>query len=254
VILVRDPEWIFAYWEINDKSRLNHDLLRGRHDKTLALRIFDVTGVKFNGANANRFYDVIINDYAVSWYLRMPEVNRSWCVDLGYYDTRSGNFITLARSNTVTTPPCSVSPKGDDEWMQIKGEQYEEILRLSGGFDIKDFRGSENLLRSISEKIKLQVEQSQGASGGITSSQPGKQDTGENNFWLTVNTDLIVYGATQRGALVTIQGKKAPVREDGTFSVYFSLPDGIQIIPVKAVNAGKNQEQEITPKITKETS
>jgi hypothetical protein len=52
---------------------------------------------------------------------------------------------------------------------------------------------------------------------------------------------------------VTIQGKKIPLREDGTFSIYFSLPDGIQIIPVKAVNAGKDQEREITPKIIKET-
>lgn len=253
VIMVRDPEWIFAYWEINDKIRIKHDLLRGRHDKTLALRIFDVTGVKFNGANANRFYDVIINDYAVSWYLRMPEVNRIWCVDLGYYDTQSGNFTTLARSNTVKTPPGAVSLKDDEEWMQIKEGQYEEILRLSSGLDIKDFRGSENLMRSIAEKINLQLERSLGASGSVTSGQTGKQETNKNNFWLTVNTDIIVYGATEPGAMVTIQGKKASVRKDGTFSVYFSLPDGTQTISVKAVNARKDEERKITPKIIKET-
>ncbi|MBN1901047.1 DUF4912 domain-containing protein [Candidatus Sumerlaeota bacterium] len=253
VILVRDPEWIFAYWEINDKTRTLHNLPRGRHDKTLALRIFDVTGIEFNGSNANRFYDVIINDYAVSWYLRMSEVNRSWCVDLGYYDIERGGFVTLARSNIANTPPGGVSFKGDEEWMRVGGEEYGKILRLSGGFDIEDFRGSENLLRSIAERIKLQVERSQGASGAVSSGQTGTQNKKEDAFRLTVNTDLIVYGATQPGARVTIQGKSVPVGNDGTFSVYFSLPEGAQNIPVKAVNAGMNRECEKTLKITKET-
>ncbi len=253
VLLVRDPEWVFAYWEINDETRASHNLVRGKHSKTLALRVFDVSDIDFDGTNAHRFYDVIINDYAVSWYLRMPEVNRSWCVDIGYYDEKSGEFMALARSNTVRTPPSYVSEHADEEWMQVSQERFEEILRLSGGLNVLDFSGSENVLQAMSERLKVRIEQAGGASGAIASGQVVKRPPVRKDFWLTVNTDLIVYGATEPDARVTIQGRVVTLRNDGTFSIRFSLPDGTRVIPVRAVNAAGNREREITPKVKKET-
>jgi len=253
VLLVRDPEWIFAYWEINDDTRSKHNLIRGRHNKTLALRVYDVTGVDFNGSNALRHYDVIINDYAVSWYLRMPEVNRSWCVDMGYYHETKGDFVTLTRSNIVRTPPGAISSSVDEEWMRVTSGQYAEIMRLSGGLDVKDFRGSEHMIKAISEKLKLQVEQSQGISGGIASAHIVKKPLSEKDFWLMVQTDLIVYGATEPDARLTIQGKEISLRKDGTFSIHFSLPDGVQLIPVKAVNGAGDMEREIVIQVKRET-
>jgi len=253
VLLVRDPEWVFAYWEINDEMRFRHSLERGVHNKTLAFRVYDVTDIIFDGTNAHRYYDVIINDYALSWYLRMPEVNRSWCVDLGYYDPKSGDFVLLARSNTVTTPPGRISNIIDEKWMQVSQEHLEEIMRLSGGFGPFDFRGSENVIRDISEKLKIQIEQAGGASGALASGQISIRPAEKKNFWLVVNTDLIVYGATEPNAKVTIQGKTVPLRKDGTFSVRFTLPDGTMDIPVRAVNASGDSKREIIPKVKKET-
>ena len=68
-----------------------------------------------------------------------------------------------------------------------------------------------------------------------------------------VNTELIVYGATEPDAKVTVSGKEIALRPDGTFSLRFSLPDGKQIIPVKAVSADSLDERVITPVVTKET-
>jgi len=253
VLLVRDPEWVFAYWEINDSARAQHGLARGMHNKTLALRVYDITDITFTGSNAHRSYDVIINDFTMSWYLRMPEIHRSWCVDLGYYDPQSGDFISLARSNTVQTPSNRISPLADEQWMQISQERLEEILRLSGGFSLMDLRGSENVLRAISEKLKIQIEQAEGASAAITSGQIIRRPSLEKDFWLVVNTDLIVYGATEPDARVTVQGKPVTLRKDGTFSLRFTLPDGSLMIPVCAINPDGDREREIVPKVKKET-
>ncbi|MCX7000310.1 MAG: DUF4912 domain-containing protein [Candidatus Sumerlaeota bacterium] len=254
VLLVRDPEWVFAYWEINDEIRFRHGLERGAHTRTLAFRVYDITDIIFDGTNAHRYYDVIINDYALSWYLRMPEVNRSWCVDLGYYEPKSGDFVLLARSNTVTTPAGRISHIIDEKWMQVSQEHLEEILRLSGGFGPFDFRGSENVIRDISEKLKIQVEQAGGASVAVASGQIPPRPATKKDFWLVVNTDLILYGATEPNAKVTVQGKAVPLRKDGTFSVRFTLPDGTMVIPVRAVNASGDKEREIIPKVKKETN
>jgi len=253
VLLVRDPEWVFAYWEINDATRSFHNLLRGEHQKTLVLRVYDITDVDFDGDNAHRHYDVIVNDYAINWYLRMPELNRSWCVDLGYYDPEAGTFVTLARSNAIATPPATVSPFADEKWMQVSREQTEEILRLSGGLESMEEKGSEGIAQSLSSRIRARVESS-GSSDRMSSGQVSRLPRGrDKDFRLTVNADLIIYGATEPDASVTVQGKEVELRQDGTFSIRFSLPDGTQVIPVRAVNARGDRELEIIPSVKKET-
>ena len=45
-------------------------------------------------------------------------------------------------------------------------------------------------------------------------------------FWFNVNAELIIYGATEPTARVTLGGHEIKLRPDGTFSYRFSLPDG----------------------------
>ena len=56
-------------------------------------------------------------------------------------------------------------------------------------------------------------------------------------FWFNVNAELIVYGATERDATVSIGGRKIKLRPDGSFSYRFALPDGRYEMPVVAVSA-----------------
>jgi hypothetical protein len=60
-------------------------------------------------------------------------------------------------------------------------------------------------------------------------------------FWLQVNVELIVYGATDPDAQVTVAGRPVELRPDGTFSLRFSLPDGDYELPVAAVSADGGQ-------------
>jgi hypothetical protein len=70
---------------------------------------------------------------------------------------------------------------------------------------------------------------------------------GAQEFWLWVKTELILYGATEPDARVTIDGLPVNLRDDGTFSVRFALPEGEQAYPVHAVNAASDHTIEITP-------
>ncbi|HEU5396398.1 MAG TPA: DUF4912 domain-containing protein [Verrucomicrobiae bacterium] len=74
-----------------------------------------------------------------------------------------------------------------------------------------------------------------GAITGISS--PTKAAEKPKGFWFNVNAELIVYGATERDATVTIGGRKIKLRRDGSFSYRFALPDGDYEMPVVAISA-----------------
>jgi hypothetical protein len=59
----------------------------------------------------------------------------------------------------------------------------------------------------------------------------------EKGFWFNVNAELIIYGATEPGAKVTLGGHPIKLRPDGTFSYRFALPDGQYELPAVAVSA-----------------
>jgi len=59
----------------------------------------------------------------------------------------------------------------------------------------------------------------------------------QKGFWFNVNAELIIYGATEPGAKVTLGGHAIKLRPDGTFSYRFALPDGEYELPAVAVSA-----------------
>jgi hypothetical protein len=77
------------------------------------------------------------------------------------------------------------------------------------------------------------------SSSGISSltSPHGGAPAGPGGFWFNVNAELIIYGATEPDAKVSIGGNKVKLRPDGTFSYRFALPDGQYELPVTAVSA-----------------
>ena len=75
----------------------------------------------------------------------------------------------------------------------------------------------------------------------------------ERGFRLNLSTELIVYGATEPDATVTIQGHPVRLSPDGTFRLRLALPDGEQTIGVKAVRADGEESREITPVVSRRT-
>lgn len=56
-------------------------------------------------------------------------------------------------------------------------------------------------------------------------------------FWFNVNAELVIYGATEPDAAVTIGGRSIKLRPDGTFGYRFALPDGEYFLPAVATSA-----------------
>jgi len=250
VALVRDPEWVFLYWEIADEMRHRLGIPRGGHSNPMALRVYDITGVHFDGLNAHSFYDVEINDFATSWYLRIPESERAYVVDLGVYDTE-GTFQVIARSNAILVPPAGMSAHAGEEWMNVTEEQFAEIYRLSGGLRLRDQMGSVEISRRQQYDLVAELRRQwvgsgmwSGASGAVQPPPPKRK-----GFWLEVGCDVIIYGATEPGSTVTLQGR--PIH--GRFHARFAFPDGRIELPVRAVSEDGDDAREVIPVVERET-
>ena len=72
-------------------------------------------------------------------------------------------------------------------------------------------------------------------------------------FWFQLDAELIVYGATEPNARVTLQGEPVKLRPDGTFTMRFSLPDSRQIIPAVAASADGVEERTIVLAVERNT-
>ncbi len=67
--------------------------------------------------------------------------------------------------------------------------------------------------------------------GSGVSTLPGRS----RNFWLVADAELIVYGATEPDATLTIGDKVVPLEPDGTFRFQMAFPDGNIDYPIRAV-------------------
>jgi len=163
VLLIRDPWWIFAYWEVlrcKEEGIIRKIESNGDVSAKSVLRVYDVTGVNFNGKNANSFFDIDLKGSATNWYINVGTPDRSWVVDIGIVSKR-GDFYLLARSNSVRTPRFGISDQLDAEWMMPE-EEYWRMFGLSGGFGVG--KGSLEVREMIKKRLEEQI-----SSGGISS-------------------------------------------------------------------------------------
>ncbi|NEQ19357.1 MAG: DUF4912 domain-containing protein, partial [Microcoleus sp. SIO2G3] len=72
-------------------------------------------------------------------------------------------------------------------------------------------------------------------------------------FWLIADAELIVYGATEPDATVTIGGRPIKLNPDGTFRFQMSFQDGLIDYPILAVAADGEQTRSIHMKFNRET-
>jgi hypothetical protein len=248
VLLVRDPHWAFTYWEVtHGKLEAGMAQLGCNGSGSLTLRVYDVTDTDFNGHNAHNFRDIGVYERVGSWYVNTGMPGRSFIIDLGL-KAPDGRFITLARSNAVKTPPDTVSSILDEEWV-LPEQDYRRIFALSGGYSSIGASSAE-LHASALNRVAFGMASPGMGSMALMSPMMKKK---ERAFWFVLNTELIVYGATEPDAAVTMMGEKIQLRPDGTFTMRFALPDGQQIIPVSATSADEVETRWITPQVHRET-
>lgn len=265
-ILPRDPICVFAYWSISKdsyeklKNQYGSDIFDGAK---LVIRVYDTTDISFDGNNANRYFDVFVTPNSDSWYINVGEFNRAWCADIGYL-TKEGKFITVARSNKVYMPRYGVSNITDEQWALLQVE-FEKLLRISGvnkigmsSFDIAKLmreRWEEIVSISLpSSHTNIPTSSSSTVFQPRNIQQPNSQEQkGTKNFWLRADTEIIISGATEPDATLTLKGQPVKLSADGTFSLRFYLPNGEDKYSIQATSADGSMTKTITFEVEKDT-
>jgi hypothetical protein len=104
-LLVRDPEWIFAYWDVKPQSL--EELAKSLGERALALSRLTLRVVDPVSGGSS---DILLPPGARWWYVRTDAARRTYRAELGV-TLPSGEFRRLAESNTVVTPRVGPSPE-----------------------------------------------------------------------------------------------------------------------------------------------
>ena len=237
--MVRDPHWIFTYWEITDSTfgELERRFKEDWKKCSMILRVYD----RSNGSH----FDITLTEGARNWYIQVSPEGR-YQIAIGVIDPKGG-FFEIMVSNIVETPRLGVSEVIDDRWM-IPEELFDLIFSASGGHDL---HAASAELRELVERRMLEQMGSETVSsfGSGALRAPEK----ERGFRLWVAAELILYGATEPDARLTVQGKETKLRGDGSFSMRLALPDGKIEIPVTAVSADRIEERTVETRVEKKS-
>lgn len=123
-LLVKDPEWLFAHWDVDPQSlaRVRQELgERASALSRLTLRVTD----PHNGGESR----VLLPEGARSWYVRADRAERSYQAQLGL-TLPSGEFRSLAESNTVRTPRSGPSAEGAPRRARYDGASLSATIAM----------------------------------------------------------------------------------------------------------------------------
>ena len=270
VFLPRDPEWSYVFWELSERDR-NKAMSQGA--TRLSLRLLDVTGKGDGGINKGALREVTVDSHSTEWYLPIPLGDRDYQVELGY--RYKGQWISLAFSSSAKVPsqhpsdvildqfvPFSLDATSSsfvDESLlkdELRDSGLHQRLYQSATTTLRKTRiGSEEFQENSATDQRLKNINESGS--GIWAS--GRNDSGigfvpvENSFWLVADAELIIYGATDPSAQLTIGTENVPLAADGTFRLQVPFRDGIQNYPIKAIDSEGKEQRNITMKFERVT-
>lgn len=295
VLLPRDPQWAYAYWDIPVEHK---NELRYHGGQQLALRIYDVTDINLDSQSPHSIQEYPIDEMAREWYLPIPVSDRSYTIDIGYR-CGDGRWLVLARSASVSIPPVYPSDWIEDIFITVPweeelvgktfvelvppshkasasggsattGDQNEIYDRIFGMADsVESLRIAGSLYGSMQHAPIESLSSFVFPSGvgmwalptasGVNMSGVGMSGAGmeigerQRQFWLIADAELIVYGATEPDATVTIGGRQIKLNPDGTFRFQMSFQDGNIDYPIVAVAKDGEQTRSVHMTFDRET-
>jgi hypothetical protein len=233
VVMVRDPYWLHAYWELSRRSIQRAEAAMGQHWHAArpVLRVHELTRNGTTSAARQAVRDIAIHGGVNNWYIDVQNPPKSYQLEIGYL-APVNRFYCLARSNVVSTPAPGSADTFDRNWAEV-AKDCDRVYAMTAGAVEPDSSG--DLKEVLEEHLHRPMGESLFTQFGAGASGP-KQD-----FRFQVDTELIVHGVTRPDARVTLRGEPVRIRPDGSFAVRFSLPDRRHVLPVVA-NSGDGAE------------
>ena len=270
----RDPQWSQVRWFIETAQR-ERALAEGATQ--LCLRVADVTGLDGGSTHPHTLQEVVVDSQASEWYLPVPLSGRDYRVELGFRKGGSGGWISMAFSATAHVPvlegPALTAPdpfvafsmppaaEPAPEAMpgrEIVNDLHERLYQSATTPWRRLGRGSE-AFHEIDSAAGLHGGGDFSASGagpwasGRSGSGIGGVAPRQRSFWLVADAELIVYGATDPSARLSIGGEVVPLSADGTFRLQVPFRDGQQLYPIEALAADGEQKRSITMEFRRTT-
>ncbi len=267
VFLPRDPEWAYVFWQISEADR---DKAQSLGANKLCLRLYDVTGTKDGDFNQGTLREIAVDSYSTEWYLPIPVSDRDYMVELGY---RYGfKWMSLAFSSAGHVPNSQPSEQILDKFVPFNLEStsetnlaitntdeseinglHERLYQAATTYSKRSRIGSEEFMENTKTSVPGPYQNDSGA--GVWSSGLNDSGVGISNrsFWLVADAELIVYGATDPSATLTIGDEKVPLASDGTFRLQVPFRDGMQNYEIKATDSNGHQNRSITMRFDRNT-
>jgi hypothetical protein len=242
ILMVRDPYWLNACWELSSATiqRARAALGQYWHSSMPVLRLLEVA----EDGTATLLREIQIHGGVNNWYVDVQDPPSRFRVEIGYQSDYEG-FYRLLASNLVSTPPPGLGDAMDDGWADLAANA-DRIFAMSGGYasngDCRELRQllEERIGRSVGSPMQTRY----GAGAG---------DVSADEFQLAVDAEVVVFGATQWDAHVTLQGEPVQLNPDGTFTVRLHMPERRQVIPVVASSSDGVEQRTISIAVERNT-
>ncbi|HLA85041.1 MAG TPA: DUF4912 domain-containing protein [Thermoguttaceae bacterium] len=249
VVMVRDPYWLQAYWELTAQSVDRAKVALGQHwhGAKPVLRLSEIARDGASAAVRTTLRDIEIHGGVNNWYIDVPEPPKHFQVEIGYLAT-NGRFLALARSNVVSTSIHHKKSNGvDGNWLAV-AEDSERVYAMSGGYDPD---GAHSELKDVFEqKLRRSMHSPLVPRFGLSSGRTEEQPLG---FTLVVDAEVVLFGVTDPGARLTVKGRPIPVHDDGTFTMRFPMPDRRQVLPLVADSGDGAQQRMVVVAVERNT-
>lgn len=307
VLLPRDPQWAYAYWDITNEHKQE---LRNQGGQQIALRLYDVTDIDLDYQTPHNVQEYLCDEMAREWYFPIPVSDRDYVLDIGYR-CGDGRWLSLAKSTTIRIPPVYPSDWVEDIFVSVNWEEnlsgktvyelvppakkqaeaaaaaaeaaaeaavagnsplYDEIFGMAQSNEAQRIAGSlygsmnhvagsvppQEVISSYVFPSGVGMWAAPNASGlnmsGLNMSGAGIASMpSSRKFWLVADAELIVYGATEPDATVTIGGQPIKLAPDGTFRFQMSFQDGNIDYPIVAVASDGEQTRSVHMTFDRET-
>ncbi len=239
IAMVRDPYWLHAYWELTRSSIERARAALGQHwyGARAVLRLMQVARDGTTSSVRKVVRDIEIHGAVNNWYVDVEDPPRSFQMEIGYL-APDGKFVSLAKSNVVSTPAAGSVKAFDRNWGG-KGEDFERIYALSGGYS--DDGDHSELKELLERRLHRPMGSTLPTRFGIAAAH-GATLGARREFSFEVDAELVVFGTTDPDAHVTLRGEPVHLQPDGTFRMRFNLPDRRHVLPVVA-SSGDGVEQ-----------
>ncbi len=268
VFLPRDPDWAYVFWQISDVDREKAQSLGA---SKLCLRLYDASGSDGSNFNQGTLREIAVDSYSTEWYLPIPLADRDYKVELGY--KYGFSWMSLAFSSVSHVPGSHPSEQILDKFVPFNLDSTSETIQdiantqdieLSGMHE-RLYQAATNISRrrkvgseEFMENMNLSTSNDNLTDSGVGNWSSGINESGSGivknrSFWLVADAELIVYGATEPSAKLTIGDEEVPLAADGTFRIQVPFRDGTQKYDIKAVDESGEQEKRISMKFDRET-